>query len=118
MEDRPDAWELFGPSNAAVWLTSLAVEAGNAGQALEYASVVEPRALASGNRRAALRMEKGRAYAMLGRTREAVTELRGAERLSPAQVYNSPLVRELVRQMLDDAGGRELRGLAWRLGVI
>jgi transcriptional regulator with XRE-family HTH domain len=118
MDDRPDAWELFGPSNAAVWLTSLAVEAGNAETALEYASVVDPRALASGNRRAALRMEKARAYAMLGRAREAVAELRGAERLSPAQVHGSPLVRELVRQMLDDAGGRDLRGLAWRLGVI
>jgi transcriptional regulator with XRE-family HTH domain len=119
MEDRPDAWELFGPSNAGVWLTSLAVEAGNAEQALEYASVVEPRALASGNRRAALRMEKARAYAMLGgKAREAVTELRAAEKLSPAQVHGSPLVREMVRQLLDDAGGRELRGLAWRLGVI
>jgi hypothetical protein len=102
-----------------VWLTSLAVEAGNAGQALEYASVVEPRALASGNRRAALRMEKARAYAMLGgKAREAVTELRAAEKLSPAQVHGSPLVREMVRQLLDDAGGRELLGLAWRLGVI
>lgn len=119
MDDRPDAWELFGPSNTAVWLTSLAVEAGNAEQALEYASAAEPRALASGNRRAALRMEKARAYVMLGgKTREAVTELRTAERLSPAQVHGSPLVREMVRQMLDDAGGRELRGLAWRLGVI
>jgi transcriptional regulator with XRE-family HTH domain len=119
MEDRPDAWELFGPSNTAVWLTSLAVEAGNAEKALEYASAAEPRALASGNRRAALRMEKARAYVMLGgKTREAVTELRAAERLSPAQVRNSPLVRDLVRQMLDDAGGRDLRGLAWRMGVI
>ena len=119
MEDRADAWELFGPSNTAVWLTSLAVEAGNAEKALEYASAAEPRALASANRRAALRMEKARAYVMLGgKAPEAVTELRAAERLSPAQVHGSPLVREMVRQMLDDAGGRELRGLAWRLGVI
>lgn len=120
--DEPDAWELFGISNAGVWRTSLAVEAGSAEKALEYASRVEPRALASGNRRAALRMEKGRAYAMLGDTAAAAEELRAAERLSPAQVLNSPLLRELVRSMLDEArrkaGGRALRGLAWRMGVI
>jgi transcriptional regulator with XRE-family HTH domain len=120
--DEPDAWELFGVSNVGVWRTSLAVEAGNAERALEYASRVEPRALASNNRRAALLMEKGRAYAMQGKDPQAVAELRRAEMLSPAQVLNNPLLRELVRNMLDEArrkaGGRDLRGLAWRMGVI
>ena len=121
MEDRPDAWELFGPSNTAVWLTSLAVEAGNAEKALEYASAVRLRALASGNRRAALKIERARALAMLGRREadgEAIAELRLAERMSPAQVHGSPLLRELVRDLLDRAAGRDLRGLAWRMGVI
>lgn len=120
--DEPDAWELFGVSNTGVWRTSMAVEAGNAERALEYASRVEPRALASGNRRAALRMERGRAYAMQGDDAKAVRELRLAERLSPAQVLNNPLLRELVRNSLDEArrkaGGKELRALAWRMGVI
>jgi transcriptional regulator with XRE-family HTH domain len=120
--DEPDAWELFGVSNTGVWRTSLAVEAGNAEKALEYASRVEPRALASKNRRAALRMEKGRAYAMQGDPAKAVREIRQAEALSPAQVLNNPLLRELVRNMLDEArrkaAGRDLRGLAWRMGLI
>lgn len=120
--DQPDAWELFGVANAGVWRTSLAVEAGNAEAALRYAAAVEPRALASGNRRAALRIEKARALAMLGHDSEAVGELRHAERLSPEQVHNTPLVRELVTHMLSrarrEAGGRDLRGLAWRMGVI
>lgn len=119
--DRPDAWEVFGVANTGVWRTSLAVEAGNAEQAMEFASRVEPHALASGNRRAALGMERARALVMLGRPGDAVSELYRAERLSPAQVRNSPLIRELVVQLLDrarrEAGGRELRGLAWRMGV-
>jgi len=122
MEDRPDAFELFGPSNAAVWRTSFAVESGNAEEALQIADGVNPRALASRNRRAALRMEKARARAMRGEYGKAITELRQAERLSPAQVHNTPLIRELVTYMLDqarrEAGGPELRGLAWRMGVI
>jgi transcriptional regulator with XRE-family HTH domain len=123
MGDRPDAWELFGPANVGVWRTSLAVEAGNAEDALRYAAGVEPRVLASGNRRAALRIEKARAFAMLGgHDGEAIAELRRAEKLSPQQVHNYPLVRELVTGMLErarrNAGGRDLRGLAWRMGVI
>lgn len=120
--DRPDAWELFGTANVGVWRTSLAVEAGNAEAALAFADHVQPRALASGNRRAALRMERSRALAMLGKDADAIGELRHAERLSPAQVRNHPLVREMVVSMLDrarrNAGGRDLRGLAWRMGVI
>lgn len=120
--DEPDAWELFGASNVGVWRASLAVEAGNAEKALEYASAVEPRALASNNRRGALAMEVGRALAMQGSDARAVQAFRRAEQLSPAQVLNNPLLRELVRTMLDEArrkaGGRELRGLAWRMGLI
>lgn len=120
--DRPDAYELFGPANAGVWRTSLAVEAGNAEEALRIAGEVEPRALASKNRRAALRMERSRALAMLGKDGQAVAELRQAERLSPAQVHNTPLAREMVGGMLErarrQAGGRDLRGIAWRMGLI
>ena len=120
--DRPEAFELFGPANVGVWRTSLTVEAGNAEGALAHAAKVEPRMLASGNRRAALRLEKARAKAMLGDDGDAITELRAAERLSPAQVRNNPLVREMVARMLDsarrEAGGRDLRGLAWRMGLV
>lgn len=120
--DQPQAFELFGPANVGVWRTSFAVDAGNAERALTYADAVEPRDLASNNRRAALRMEKARAYAMLSKNAEAVRELRQAERLSPAQTRNHPLIRELVTDMLTrsrrEAGGRDLRGMAWRMNLI
>lgn len=45
-----------------------------------------------------------------------------AERLAPQLICSNPFVREtvanLLRQARRDAGGRELRGLAWRMGVI
>jgi hypothetical protein len=117
----PAAFEVFGPANAGIWRASLAVEAGNAGEAMAYAARVRPQALASSNRRAALRMERARALSMLGRDGEAVTELRAAEKLSPVQVRNHPMIREQVAHMLAgarrEAGSRELRGLAWRMGV-
>jgi transcriptional regulator with XRE-family HTH domain len=120
--DHPDAFELFGPANVGVWRASFAVEAGNAEQALAYADAVEPRQLASNNRRAALRMEKARAYTMLGKDADAIRELRLAERLSPAQTRHHPLIRELVSDMLArsrrEAGGRDLRGIAWRMNLI
>jgi transcriptional regulator with XRE-family HTH domain len=120
--ERPGAFELFGPANVGVWRTSLAVEAGEAGAALTYADQVEPRDLASHNRRAGLRLEKARAYAMLGKDVSAIREMRQAERISPAQTRTNPLVRELVTDMLSrarrEAGGRDLRGLAWRMNII
>lgn len=120
--DNPEAFELFGPANAGVWRTSMAVEAGNAEDALRIAGGVNPKALASKNRRGALRLERSRALAMLGKDSLAVSELRQAEKLSPAQVHNTPLARELVTHMLErarrEAGGRELRGIAWRMGVL
>ncbi|MDL4821153.1 helix-turn-helix domain-containing protein [Actinomadura opuntiae] len=115
--DAPDAWELFGPANVGVWRTSLAVEAGEPGEALTHADAVEPRALASNNRRAALRIERARAHAMLGRNAEAVRELRQAERLSPQQVHNHPLIKDLVADLVTRAPGRDLRGLAWRMNL-
>jgi transcriptional regulator with XRE-family HTH domain len=120
--ERPGAWELFGPANAGVWRTSLAVEAGQPEDALSYADGVEPRDLASPNRRAGLRLEKARAHAMLGNDAAAVREMRQAERLSPAQTHNNPFIRELVQYLLPrarrEASARDLRGLAWRMNLI
>lgn len=115
--DQPDAWELFGPSNVAVWRAGFAVEAGDGAAALDLAGAVNARALASANRRAALQLEAARALVQLGKPGEAVTRLRKAERLSAPQVHGSPMVREMVRHILDTSGGPELRGLARRVGA-
>jgi transcriptional regulator with XRE-family HTH domain len=120
--ERAEAWELFGPANVGVWRTSLAVEAGQAETALTIADQVEPRNLSSNNRRAGLLIERARAYAMLGKDADAIREMRQAEKLSPAQTRHNPLLRDLVQDLLTrarrEAGGRDLRGLAWRMNLI
>lgn len=59
---------------------------------------------------------------MLSKDADAILELRQAERLSPAQTRHYPLIRELVTDMLTrarrEAGGRDLRDLAWRMNLI
>ncbi|MBV2362952.1 helix-turn-helix domain-containing protein [Streptomonospora nanhaiensis] len=115
--DDPQAWELFGVSNVGVWRTMLAVEAEDPGEAMRISDRVDTGALASRNRRAALHMDRFRALHMLGRDKAAARELQKAERLSPAQVRHSPLIRETVRDMAR-VKDPVLRGLAWRMGVI
>jgi hypothetical protein len=52
---------------------------------------------------------------------QGVHVLLHAEHLVPQLIRNDLLVREtvagLLRQARRDAGGRELRGLAWRMGI-
>jgi hypothetical protein len=50
-----------------------------------------------------------------------ITALLRAETLAPQLTRNNVYVREAVSTLLStarrDAGGRELRGLAWRMGI-
>jgi hypothetical protein len=52
---------------------------------------------------------------------EAVVALRTAERLAPQRVRTNPFVRDtvtdLMRRARRDAVGRELRGMAYRMGL-
>ena len=112
----------FGPTNVGIWKTSIALERSEPGQALHAAKTVHPELLPSLSRQAQFWVEVGRALAVEKKTREqAVRVLLRAEQLAPQFLRNNPPVREtvtgLLRQTRRDAGGRELRGLAWRLGV-
>jgi hypothetical protein len=57
-----------------------------------------------------------------GRSREALALLHRAEKLAPQRIRTHPLVRETVRDMLEQtrrqAGGQELHGLARRMNVL
>jgi transcriptional regulator with XRE-family HTH domain len=112
-----DGWQSFGAANVGVWRAMLAVEAADPETAVDAASRVDVEALPSKTRRAALFIEKARAFAMLGKPREAVRELRQAEKHAPVKVYKNPLVRDLVADLHDRAVNRDLRGLAWRMNL-
>ncbi|MGH3721670.1 MAG: helix-turn-helix domain-containing protein [Pseudonocardiaceae bacterium] len=112
----------FGRTNVGIWRTSLAVELGEHGQAIEAAKAVHPELLPVPVRQAGFWIEFGRALVAERKTREeGLRVLLRAERLAPQRVRNDLFVREavadLLRQARRDAGGRELRGLAWRMGV-
>ncbi|MGH3770614.1 MAG: helix-turn-helix domain-containing protein [Pseudonocardiaceae bacterium] len=113
----------FGRINVGIWRTSLAVELGEYGQAIEAAKTVHPELLpVPVVRQAMFWVEFGRALVAERKTwEEGLRVLLRAERLAPQRVRNDLFVREavanLLRQARRDAGGRELRGLAWRMGV-
>ena len=121
--ERKDTWECFGPTNVAVWRTMLAVEAGEPAVALKHAAGVDVAVLAPWRRRRAdLLLETARAHHQMGHSHrmEAVAALRQAERLAP-DMRASPWARGLVEVMLTqsmyESGSRELRGLAYRMGL-
>jgi len=92
------------------------------GQALQAAQTVHPELLPGTSRAAEFWADVGRALAGEKKTRQqAVGVLLRAEQLAPQRIRHDLFVREtvagLLRQARRDAGGRELRGLAWRMGL-
>ena len=112
----------FGTPNVGVWRTSLATEFGDGPRVAEIASKVAVGAIPSLSRQAEFHADLGRALLQDRATAErGLLALLHAERLAPQRVRNDVFVREAVADRLRaarrDAGGRELRGLAYRLGM-
>ena len=112
----------FGTTNVGIWTVSLALELGEPERAVQAAKAVHPEVLPSAARQAVFWAELGRALTAQKRTRqEGVRLLRHAEQLAPQRIYHDLFVREaiadLLRQAQREAGGRDLRGLARRLGT-
>ncbi|MGH3326641.1 MAG: hypothetical protein ACRDPT_02385 [Streptomycetales bacterium] len=117
-----DAFHLyFGPANVAIWKVAIGVERGEGPKVVEYVDGVDVDVVASRGRRASLYADLGRGLAQ-GRRREteAVAMLCKAEELAPQWVPSDPLLRQTVTGLLARAramaGGRELRGIAYRMG--
>ncbi|MGH3613530.1 MAG: helix-turn-helix domain-containing protein [Pseudonocardia sp.] len=113
----------FSAGNVDIWRTMLAVEQGKGGRAVEIARAVDPATLPSSpSRRAAWWIDIGRGLAMERGTRdEAVGAFLTAEQLAPQRFRGNVFAREVVTDLLArarrDAGDRELRGMAYRMGV-
>lgn len=112
----------FGPTTIGIRKTSIAIELREHSQALAAAKTVHPPLLPSAVMQAGFWAEVGRALAAEKKTRDkAVRVLVHAEQIAPQRIRHDVFVREavagLLRKARRDAGGRELRGLAWRLGV-
>jgi transcriptional regulator with XRE-family HTH domain len=112
----------FGRPNVQIWKVALGAELGYGGRVAEFARDARPEVLPSPVRHAAFYADLGRSLARERRTTdEAVRVLRKAEDLAPQHVRNMPFVRETVTALMSrarrDATGRELRGLAHRMGM-
>jgi transcriptional regulator with XRE-family HTH domain len=116
-------WEWFGATNVTCWRVAIAVERAESGRAvLGLAERADPEKLVIATRRAALLLDVGRALAREpGTQSEAVSWLRRAEQTAPQLIRNYAPAREAVAFLLararSNAGGRELRGMAARMGV-
>lgn len=112
----------FGPVNVGVWSVALALELGEPGRVVELARDVDVSAIPSAGRQATFYGDVGRGLARIrGRERQAVEALRRAETLAPQRTRTSPFVRETVTELLRrarrEAAGRELRAMAYRMGI-
>lgn len=116
--DRNDYETEFGPTNVSVHEVAVAVELGDAGQALRIAETIDASTL-SPERRARLLIDVARAWTQRRRVAEAVTSLELAERLTPEQIQQHPLVAATIGDLLrmDSAPPPALRALAERANV-
>jgi hypothetical protein len=112
----------FGPRNVGVWRVALAVELGEGGRVGELARNVDVSAIPSAGRRAMFYADLGRGLATERTTRDrAVIALRKAEDNAPQLIRSNFYVREAVTNLLGRSRGgtpsRELRGMAYRMGL-
>ncbi len=111
-----------GPGNVLVERMVLAMELGDPDQASRAAQDLGEQGMAAlpRARRVCAHLAYGRALAAANATRQAVHQFKAAERLAPQRVHADVLARDAVEVLLrraPRAGGRDLRGLAARLGL-
>ena len=111
----------FGRTNVAIWRLSIGVELGDGVKAAERASGVDL-GVVTRARQAAFWIDYGRAFLGERRHRQrGLTAILRAEKLAPQKVQTNVFVREAVSSLLvsapRDSAGRDLRGLAHRLGI-
>jgi len=118
--DRNDFDTEFGPANVEVHAVSVAVDLGDAGEALEAAAGLDVSSL-SAERQARLHLDIARAHAQRHHVGEALKALLTAEQLSPEQVHGHAPTKETILDLLGLSGRRpseELQDLARRCGAI
>ncbi len=112
----------FGRTNVGIWRVAIAAELGDGPKVVELAKDLHPEVIPSRSRQAEFLCDYGRSLMTERDTcDQGLSAVLRAEALAPQRVRNDVFVREAVadslRRARRDAGGRELRGLAWRMGI-
>jgi outer membrane PBP1 activator LpoA protein len=119
-EDRDDFGIEFGPTSVVLHAVGVAVELGDAGQALDLARDIKPEQL-SAERQARYDIDPAQAHAMRRQIGEALRSLEEAEQLTPEQTRTHRAARTVARDLIQLCRSRPrpgLRELAERLGVL
>jgi transcriptional regulator with XRE-family HTH domain len=116
-------WMNFSKTNVNQWRISIALEADDPVQAAEIAAQVHLDDIPARSRKVAFLIDHARAlHALRGHDEDVVNLLHKAEKLGPTRTRKSVWAREIVSEILlrarRDAGGRQLRGLADRMGLL
>ncbi|MBF6333597.1 helix-turn-helix domain-containing protein [Nocardia transvalensis] len=116
--DRNDYHTEFGPTNVQLHNVAVAVELGDAGEAIRIAGAIDASTL-SAERRGRLLIDVARAWAQRRNVAQALSALEEAERLTPEQVRHHRLAHACIRDLLRI--GRQpppgLAELAGRAGI-
>ncbi|MFF9787166.1 helix-turn-helix domain-containing protein [Streptomyces nigrescens] len=115
-EDRNDFNLEFGPTNVEIHAVSIAVELGDAGEAVDIGLSIDAESL-SPERQGRLLMDLGRAYAQRRRIGEATDCLLRAEALTPQMIRTHGASRAAIKDLALMAGDEmtaDLAGLAER----
>jgi hypothetical protein len=119
-EDRNDFNVEFGPTNVEIQAVSVAVDLGDAGEALEIAEGMDTSHL-SAERQARLLMDLARAHTQLRHTGDAITCFLRAERLAPEVIQSHVTARAAIRDLMLLSGRTappELKALAQRADAL
>lgn len=113
----------FSRTNVDLWRISIALEADDAVTAADIADRVRIENIPARSRQTAFLIDHARAlYALRGKDDEVLSLLKRAQKLGPTRTSHNMWAREIVAEMMGrarrDAGGRALRNLADRMGML
>lgn len=117
--DRNDYHTEFGPTNVALHEVAVAVDLGDAGEAVRRAEGIDASKL-SAERRGRVLIDVARAWTQRRNVERALAALEDAERITPEQVYNHRLVHTMVTDLLrmEPDAAPALQEFARRTGVV
>jgi hypothetical protein len=112
---------VFGPTNVAIHDVAIAIELGDAREAVRRIPAVRldqmPKTLTE--RRGRFLIDVARSYAQMRDDQAAIDALMQSERIAPDEIRNHRLTRELVPQLLTrEHRSSDLRALAERCNLL
>jgi hypothetical protein len=120
-EERCDLGTVFGPTNVAIHQVAVAIELGEASEAIRYIPKVNLRRMPShlAERRARFLIDVARSYTQLQDDTAALDALLQAETIAPDELRNHRLTHEVLHGLLSrERRSSELRALANRCKVL